>query len=263
MMKILESIKDPYERKARVIPGLIVTLPILVPLVCVYGAKNPLLTALSALLGGSGAIYALANIARGLGKRLEEQLANTWGGMPTTIILRHRDSFLDSVTKARHHDAIRDKLGIQPPTSDEERTNPARADSVYVGATRRLRELTRGNKGLLFRENIAYGFHRNMLAMKPIGILTSVGGFLSGVLMSGVISLNPPFVNLANIEHIDLSTGLTLLVSLALCAAWLFYFNEGAVRRIGFAYAERLFECLPTIRKRQPVVARSDSSSTA
>lgn len=64
MIKILESIKDPYERKARVMPGLIVLLPILVPLVCVYGAKNPLLTAVGALLGGSGAIYALANIAR-------------------------------------------------------------------------------------------------------------------------------------------------------------------------------------------------------
>jgi len=255
MTKLLEAISDPYERKARVVPGLIVTLPILVPLVCAYGAKNPMLTAVGALLGGSGAIYALANVARGLGKRLEERLIDTWGAMPTTIVLRHRDSFLDSMTKARYHDAIRRKLGIQMPTPDEEVANPAKADDAYLAATRRLRELTRGNKGLLFTENIAYGFHRNMLAMKPIGILTSVCGVLSGMLMAGVISMRKPFVNLINLHGIGLSAGLTLLVSFVLVATWLFYFNERAVRRIGFSYAERLFECLPILRKGVTVIS--------
>lgn len=249
MIKNIASIKDPYERQARVMPGLIVTLPILVPLVCVYGAKNPLLTAVGALLGGCGAIYALANIARGLGKRLEERLINSWGGLPSTIMLRHRDSFLDSVTKARYHDAIRRKLGIQVPAPDEEVANPAKADDVYRAATRRLRELTRNDKGLLFKENIAYGFHRNMLAMKPIGIVTSVCGVLSGMLMAGVIGMRTPFVNFVNVHGIGLPAGLTLLVSVVLFVIWLFYFNEQAVRRIGFSYAERLFECLPTLRK--------------
>ena len=44
MTTIFELVKDPYERKARVIPGLLVALPVLVPLLCVYGAKHPVLT---------------------------------------------------------------------------------------------------------------------------------------------------------------------------------------------------------------------------
>ena len=38
-----------------------------------------------------------------------------------------------------------------------------------------------------------------------------------------------------------------LAVSVAMLAAWLFYFNGDAVRRVGFAYAERLFECLSSL----------------
>ena len=58
MTTIFELVKDPYERKARVIPGLLVALPLLVPLLCVYGAKHPVLTGVIGLLGGCGAIYA-------------------------------------------------------------------------------------------------------------------------------------------------------------------------------------------------------------
>ena len=56
MTTIFELVKDPYERKARIVPGLLVALPVLVPLLCVYGAKNPVLTGVIGLLGGCGAI---------------------------------------------------------------------------------------------------------------------------------------------------------------------------------------------------------------
>src|SRR3546814_10743843 len=72
------------------------------------------------LLGGCGAIYALASVARGRGKKLEEILVKKWGGMPTTIALRHRDNFLDGVSKQRYHTAIVDELGIAMPTALEE-----------------------------------------------------------------------------------------------------------------------------------------------
>lgn len=70
------------------------------------------------LLGGCGAIYALASVARGRGKQLEEMLVAKWGGMPTTIALRHRDKFLDGVSKQRYHTAITAKLGIDMPRTE-------------------------------------------------------------------------------------------------------------------------------------------------
>ena len=258
MMKLIEQLKDPYERKARVTPGLLLALPLLVPLVAVYGSKNAVLTGVLAVLGGCGAVFALANIARGRGKSLEEALVRRWGGLPTTILLRHRNDVFDRYTKERYHEAIRTKLGIPIPSAAEEVAAPAVADQAYMAAARRLRELTRGDTKLLLKENIAYGFHSNMLAMKPIGIVTCLLGLLYGLVLAGVVELNPLAVNLVNLARPGLAAAMTLVISVALLASWLFYFDADAVRRVGFAYAERLFECLPSlpsVAKRKKVVA--------
>lgn len=252
MTTIFELVKDPYERRARVTPGLLATLPLLVPLLCVYGAKHPALTGVIGLLGGCGAIYALASVARGRGKRLEEILIAKWGGMPTTIALRHNDRFLDSVSKQRYHAAIIEKLGIAMPTAEEELANPDMADDIYVGATKRIRELTRSNKELLLKENIAYGFHRNMLAMKPVGIVSCLLGIVYGLVIAKVLQVVPPHFVPASLADPGLAAGLTLLISSSLLAGWLLYFDQNAVKRMGFVYAERLFECLPILPSSTP-----------
>lgn len=257
-MKIPDLIKDPYERQARVIPGLLTALPILIPLVCVYGPKHPILVSVVALLAGCGATFALANVARGLGKKLEVKLVKNWGGMPTTIALRHSDNFLDSISKREYHSTISSKLAIKMPTIEEEIANPHQADDAYIGATKKLRELTRSNKQLLLKENIAYGFHRNMLAMKPVGIITSIAGLVYGLLIAKVVSVKHPYWTPINLADPGLAAGLTLFTSLSLLAAWLLYFNKDSVKQIGFVYAERLFECLSSlpasaIKKRKPV----------
>lgn len=251
----LNHIKDPYEQKARVFPGLLVVLPLLVPLLWIFGPKNPILTTLLGLIVSCGAVYALASIARGMGKRLEEKLVVRWGGMPTTLILRHRDSFLDSLSKSRYHNDIRQKLGVTLPTADEELANPIAADDMYIGSTRQLRELTRGKThALLLKENIAYGFHRNMLAVRPIGVLTSLVGILLGLVLSKAIQLKPLGFDFSNLAEPSLAGGMTLAVSTILLLSWA-YFNEASVKRMGYVYAERLFESLrslPSKRKKSP-----------
>lgn len=248
----LSQLKDPYEQKARVFPGLLVVLPLLVPLLWIFGPKNPILTALLGLIASCGAIYALASIARGLGKRLEEKLVERWGGMPTTLILRHRDSFLDSVSKSRYHNDIRLKLGVTLPGAAEELADPIAADDMYIGATRQLREMTRGKShALLLKENIAYGFHRNMLAVRPIGVLISLAGVLLGLVLSKAIQLRPLVIDFSNLADPGLAGGVTLAVAAALLMSWS-YFTEASVKRMGYVYAERLFESLrslPTKRK--------------
>jgi len=256
MIDMLNGLFDPYERKARLFPGLLVALPILVPLVCTFGAKNATLVAVIGVLSTCGVAYALASLARGRGKVLEERLCKKWGGMPTTIALRHRETHLDSVTKQRYHDDIRAKLGIALPTPEEESADNSRADDAYIAATRRLRELTRNNKSLLFKENIAYGFHRNMLAMKAPGILTSNVGLLYGLVIAGAIVLRPPSLQIEHLADPGLAGGLTLTISAFLLLAWLFYFNADKVRRLGFAYADRLFEQLSSLPKKAAVRTR-------
>lgn len=247
MSTLFELIKDPYDRKARAVPGLLSVLPLLIPLLVIYGPEHPTITAVVGLLGGCGAIFALANVARGRGKHLEGKLVKEWGGIPTTIVLRHRDTFLDRISKNRYHEAISTKLGIDMPTAEEEEKDPSNADEIYIGATRQIRELTRKNNPLLLSENISYGFHRNMLGMKPVGVLFCLIGIGFGLMISNVLKISPPYVFPTNIADPGLAGGLTLLVSASMLFAWIFYFNRAAVRRIGFAYAERLLECLPSL----------------
>jgi hypothetical protein len=256
---LLNHLKDPYEKKARVFPGLLVVLPLLVPLLWIFGPKSPGLTTLLGLVAGCGSIYGLASIARGLGKRLEEQLVIRWGGMPTTLILRHRDRFLDGHSKARYHNDIKTKLGITLPTADQENLHQDASDDAYIGATRKLRELTRGKShALLLKENIAYGFHRNMLAMRPLGIISSLIGILFGLVLGKVIQLKPIAVDISNLADPGLAGGITLAVSAALLVSWA-YFSESAVKRMGYVYAERLFECLNSLpSKRKPRATVSD-----
>lgn len=248
MLKFIEQIRDPYERRARVTPGLLVVLPLVVPLVAIYGQKNIVLTGVFTVLGGCGVIFALANIARGRGKALEERLIASWGGLPTTILLRHRDDFFDRHTKKRYHDMIRMKLGLPVPNMEEEIAAPEDADQAYMAAARRLRELTRGNTKLLLKENIAYGFHRNMVAMKPVGVTSCLLGAAHGLVLAEVLQPTLPYMDIANLFTPGLAAGLTLLISLALLASWLFYFTQAAVWRIGCVYAERLFEQLSSVR---------------
>lgn len=264
MASIFALVKDPYDRKARLTPGLLVVLPLLVPLVCVYGTRNPVLAGVVALFSGCGAMFALANITREQGKRIEEKLIKEWGGMPTTIALRHCDKVvLDSVSKARYHSLIEDKLGIKMPTVQEESSNPEGADDAYVGATKLLRERTRSNKQLLFKENISYGFHRNMLGMKPAGIVVSLAGIVYGLLLSGLIQFRPLSFEWERLAEPGLAAGLTLLVGFTMLVCWLFFFNRDAVWRIGVVYAERLFECLPSLAgPRKKAVTKQHAGSS-
>lgn len=258
MDKLLDLVTDPYDRKARATPALLTVLPLVVPLVCQFGAKNPILTGILGVLGSCGVIYAAASIARGRGKLLEDNLVKEWGGMPTTILLRHRDDFFDSGTKKRYHLDALVRLGIHMPTAAEELADPVAADDVYRSVARRLREVTREDKKLLLKENIAYGFHRNTLAMKGVGIFNCLVGIIYGLALAGAVKVDPLSFNIHGLLPPGLSGGLTLLVSLALLTAWLGYFNRNQVRAMGNVYAERLFEklaSLPKLRGKPPATA--------
>jgi hypothetical protein len=251
--ELLKNFKDPYEQKARLFPGLLVALPLLAPLLLIFGPKNPYLTAILGLTMGCGTLYWFASITRNRGKALEEKLIAKWGGLPTTLIMRHSDNFLDSSSKFRYHSDIQTKLGIVLPSATEEAADPIAADDLYIGATRLLRELTRSNShALLLKENIAYGFHRNMLAMRSIGFTTSLLGILFGLVLSKAIQLKPMALDFSNLAEPGLAGGISVTISLVLLFSWMSV-NENAVRRMGNVYAERLFESLkglPNKRKR-------------
>ncbi|MNV15486.1 hypothetical protein D3C71_1062140 [compost metagenome] len=112
--------------------------------------------------------------------------------------------------------------------------------------------MTRHVKALLLAENIAYGFHRNMLGMRALGVVTSLIGIFYGLLSARVLGVDPFYWEPTRIANPGLPGGLTLAISTALLAAWLFHFNSTAVRHAADAYTDRLFEALATLPTRRP-----------
>ena len=119
--------------------------------------------------------FVASQIGADFGRRLEKRLWDKWGGPPTTRFLRHRNREYNQVTRRTVHQSMI-RLGFQLPTEEEEVENPEYADECYAACVADLRRLTRNKRryGLVHKRLIDYGFRRNMLGLKWIGLGTAV-----------------------------------------------------------------------------------------
>jgi len=243
-MNQLNLITKTYNRQARLYPALLLIAPIVVTVVSLFPVKILEIKSVVASVGGIGGAFLLTQLARDAGKKREPLLFNIWGGMPSVSIFRHRDTRLDSITKARYHKLLSTQVnGTKAPTIEEEQENPASADETYKAWSHYLRVNARDTKkfSLLFHENISYGYRRNTWGLRPIGITIS----LLCTLSSG-----------ARLWHIYNTTGQlgqeimgALGLSTLFVVLWLFRFTMDWVRVPADAYAERLAESVEIICK--------------
>ncbi len=232
-MKISDALSslDEYTRRARVWPGFIAASPILV-LAVLFLPRAPL-AALAPLVGFMGAAFLLANIVRSRGKALEARLVASWDGMPTTHALRYRES-QNIVLLGRRRAVLEQIMGSPLPTRRQEQANPAKADEAYIAATRVLISRVRAKSSsfpLVQEENIAYGYARNLLGLKLIGLTLLLLAFMVDAY---VLWRNGP----------SIQAWVAIGIHLALTATWLLFIRESWVRQAGETYAERLFETL-------------------
>lgn len=238
---------DPYDRQARLYPALLAIAPAVLTASSLYGAHASLLTSGAAILVSCGIMFWFSNLARDRGKMLEPSLFSEWGGKPSVQLLRYRDTYIDSVTKRRYHAALSAGMRIEFPSPELESNDSSHADAVYESATKWLLERTRDTRrhALLFKENVSYGFRRNMLGLKPIGVGIALIALLWALAASGIA------------RAIDLSASLdrilapAYLISIAgsvlLLLMWLAGTTNERVRIVAFAYAERLLAACETI----------------
>lgn len=250
-LELLTKIADTYERKARLYPALLALIPVLALAIGVYGFALKIEGALIGLLATFGIFYLVASIAREMGKRLEESLFNEWGGKPSTQILRHRDPTIDSVTKTRYHSFLGKHIGIAFPSPEEEIANPSAADETYVSGVRWLLDKTRDTKtfNLLFQENIAFGFRRNCLGIKPISIAIALGVCVWTLAMCGVITLSG--ISTPALQTLSAGALGTLGTSLLMVLVWVLFFTRTTVKTSAFAYAEFLVRACDVLPKKR------------
>jgi hypothetical protein len=174
---MLSSLFDEYSVNTRVRPALLAFLPPVVFLYLMFPQLYGVLTGAVGIFVVFGLVTVLAHFSRDAGKTAEQDLFTAWGGKPTTIMLRHRDAYLDSVTKSRYHRFLEKNIdGWVAPRAEEELNNPQKADEQYDSAVRWLLEYTRDQKRypLLFKENISYGFRRNCYGIKWLSIVLAL-----------------------------------------------------------------------------------------
>lgn len=244
MMDFVSKLVDPYDRQARLYPALIALAPAVVFFTCLYGSRLNLWTSLGSILMACGVLYLISNLARNAGKRIEERLFEQWGGKPTTQMLRHRNSAIDAITKQRYHAVLSKGIGKAFPTRAEEDADPSASDATYQAGIRWLIEATRDPKlfGMILKENIAYGFHRNMLGLRPVGSGIAALVIFGTLLDQGVVKTAAPVLSTEHLATLSAPALLSILVSIALLLIWLMAFGRETVRRFAFIYAERLLQ---------------------
>lgn len=238
METFLRNLTDAYERKARLYPALLALSPLIVGIALYTDWFKFDVSSAVFLAAIAGILFWLAGKSRDAGKAVEKRLVSTWGGMPSVTLLRHRDQTLDRYSKQRYHEAAAQLTGMDMPIPSDEEKDPVDADERYRAVTRALLSKTRDTNryALLFKENINYGFWRNLRGLKPFAL---------------VLALLP--VAFCAWKDFELIRGLKLpdgpeLTLVVLClitlAAWVTTVTDEAVRRAADSYALRLLEAL-------------------
>jgi len=241
-MTPINIITDGYERKARLYPALLLIAPVVGTAVAMLTAKFTGLQSLVAGVVGFGGAFLLTQLARDAGKKHEASLFTKWGGLPSIAIFRHRDTRLDAITKARYHKKLAGLVKeAKAPTPEEEQVDPAAADAVYTAWSNYIRVNTRDTKkfALLFQENVAYGYRRNVWGLRVFGIILS----LLSLVACGVRLY---FVHSASGKIDEPLAGAAGCAALML-VLWLFRFTGDWVRVPADACAERLAETVETL----------------
>jgi len=256
MVKMNLPLPSPYELTARLRPALLTILPGLVLAAVWLPEVWTVLGGLGTLLGGCGVTYLFAQLARHRGKKLEARFAED-GPALTKTLLRHADERIDPLTKRRYHTLLAGQHGLEVPTQDEEAADAQAADLRYGACVTWLLEATRDEKKfkLLLQENTAYGFRRNLLALKPIAV-----PILVVALMANAVAIVVTWGSL------DTKTTTAMVVELALVGAlamWIFVVTREFFAAASLAYGRRLLAACDQLAIKPAKVSRAKKGKDA
>ncbi|MGE9740363.1 hypothetical protein ACQP7C_03605 [Acinetobacter baumannii] len=236
---------DAYTLKARFIPAILATLPLLALIGCYFNLNQAFVS--NVVVGGLVAfssIFLLSNFARLFGLKVERKLVLKWGVLPTTQFLRHNDLNLSAQKKHQIHLKITAKSSIVLPSASQESNDPLNSDLVYDEAVAWIRENTRGSDfSVLLADNINYGFIRNCLGLKYIAISICV---LVLIIFSVLFFSFYPASSFNQIEVLKflksqkMAIWLTLGLTIVMLVLWITMVTENNVTKAAHKYAKTL-----------------------
>lgn len=245
MLKELGSYFDHYTINARFKPVFLSTLPFVLTMLAWCPISKSLLGGTLTVLISFGVMTFISTLISNLGNKCQDKLFSIWAGAPTTIILRHSDNTIDKYTKRRYHKWLSGKLdGLKLPNTEEEKYDPEDADSRYKSAINFLREFTRDKEKYLavYRDNVNYGFSRNLLAIRNFGLSISLLCVLANLYFLwpqlGYYQNGADTVGL-KVNFFGVGAGFASIIFLV---SFLFIVSSKFVMDRGFRYAKTLLE---------------------
>ena len=228
---------DRYSYQAEALPALLAIVPVALFIAAILPegiSLRGLFLKFSPFVALAALSFVASQVGADFGRRLEKRLWAKWGGPPTTRFLRHRNHEYNEITRRAVHDSLM-RLGLKVPTVEEEAQDPKYSDECYAACTAELRRLTRNKRKypLVHKRLIDYGFRRNMLGLKWIGLITAA-----------VVSIMCASHILWNWDTAGLHGPLLVvgIISAGIEIAWLTLVNEGAVSLGSERYANTLLE---------------------
>jgi hypothetical protein len=230
---------DRYSLNARIYPIIIFYMPAVI-LTIIFSFKFDNYIHLLTSFGIVSALsYLFSQLGRDAGKKKERKLWESWGGTPTTQLLRWSNTEISINTKRRYHAKLNLLCPVDgAPDNVYERANPLEADEVYQTWTKYLISRTRDTNKfpLLFKDNISYGFRRNLWGLKAYAILLII------VLMTATYGYYSTTLNTFNISRYPVEFSIAEGILLIMLSFWLIKIKGNWIRIPAFSYAERLLE---------------------
>jgi len=229
------GIVDHYTFQARLLPALIVVLPLGLVVVVFQPSQSAAINFLAGALVSFGLTALLSQLGRDLGKRKEADFFTKTGGKPSTLMLSFRSSTLDRETLARCHAKLQSMVpNLRMPTQEEESKNTTDAFVKYDSCVSFLREKTRDKKRfpLVYSENVNYGFRRNLWGMKSAGIVIATLGIIGCIITI--------LYHLVSSSHGVTISIAALMINIALFVWWVLRIRFEWVKLAAFAYARQL-----------------------
>lgn len=244
---------DAYDRPAHLYPALLCIVPIVGVAAGVYGPSLTLSSALMCIALALGLLIWFTSISRNMGKRLEKPLYEKWGGKPGVLLLRHRfesSALIDYPSRKRYHDFLGERLGTSFPTEQLERDHPRKADDIYEGGILYLVERTRNRAKYpqLFEKLVQYGAARNMLGLKPVGMLAAMVSIVWAMLFIGLDSGSG--FSFGKLIAAPLGVKLSLITSVTIFLSWLLVVTRERVQKAAFGYAAVLLGVCDDLHKK-------------
>ncbi len=237
MKKVLSrfNLGDDYEVQARVLPAMLVVLPVAVLVAQIGMAKGNWL----AMIGwGAGLEVVLSvlvsKVAHALGARLQTRLENKWSGLPTHTWLRPTDESHSEQQRKVWWKALLTLTGLDIAKAAFE-SDTAEIDRVIADTVMIARNKIKGNKkaALMQKYNITFGFARNLAGMRWLTFVICLVCF--GLSAWG------------NLRWGFETSGTIIQLLFLVIAAVYFWLANGYVRHCAVRYAEFFFTAVTSI----------------